>query len=220
MSTRAEPAKERTAAELEKEWWLRLLMVLQSPPDVFLALRDDSDEAAAARQEPMAAVVFLAGISLFLSTATAGRLYDDVEFDPLLIVVEAVFAGTLVGLQNYWLGGGALHLGARRLGGAGSYRRARHLIGLAMMPLVLSLAVVWPVRLAVFGGDLFRTGGSDGGAGGDVFRGIDAAVAAWGLALLLVGVRTVHGWSWPRSLGALAVAAVVLVLAGLAAIFL
>jgi hypothetical protein len=45
--------------------------VLQSPRPVFAALRDDSDEAAEARQDTAGAIVWLAGIALVLSTTVA-----------------------------------------------------------------------------------------------------------------------------------------------------
>lgn len=207
MATRVEPD---SSSPLEKEWWLNTLLVLHSPRVVFSALRDDSDPPAAARQEPMAAIVFLGGISAFLSTSTAAHLFDDFEYDALLVVVESIIAGAIVGLQNYWLGGGALYFGARWLGSRGSYRRARHTVGLAMTPLIVALLLVWPVTLAVYGSDLFRTGGDDTGTGRWIFHGLWLAAVAWGLGLLLVGIRVVHGWSWQRSLGAALAAAVVL----------
>ena len=216
VSSRAEPSASRT---LEREWWLRTLLVLQSPRAVFAALRDDSDEAAAARQEPMTAIVFLAGISIFLSTSTAAHLFDDAQIrgDVLLLAVESIVAGLLVGLQNFCIAGGALYLGARGMGGKASYRQARHVIGLATAPFIVSLVLVWPVRLALYGGDVFRSGGSDDGADGRVFQGIDAAFVAWAVGLVLLGVRTVNRWSWLRSLGALGYAA--LLFAGLALLF-
>jgi hypothetical protein len=51
----------------ERAWWLRTLAVLQAPTPVFAALRDDSQEAAAARQEPVTAIVLLAGIASVLA---------------------------------------------------------------------------------------------------------------------------------------------------------
>ena len=207
MVTRAEPD---SSSSLEREWWLNTLLVLHSPRLVFSALRDDSDAPAAARQEPMAAIVFLGGIAAFLSTSTAAHLFDDFEYDALLVVVESIIAGAIVGLQNYWLGGGALYLGARWLGSPGSYRRARHMVGLAMTPLVLTLLLIWPVTLAVYGSDLFRTGGDDTGTGRWIFHALWLAAVAWGLALLLVAIQVVHRWSWLRSLGAALAAAVVL----------
>jgi hypothetical protein len=187
----------------ERAWWLRLPLVLTAPRQVFAALRDDSDEAAEARQEPLAAVVFLAGIAGVLMTPTAATLLDDADFDGLLVLVWAIVVGAFNGLGGYFVGGGALYLGASFLGSLGSYRRARHLLGLAVVPLLLSLAL-WPVRLALFGGDAFRADGADDGVTGLAFRVVDGALLAWSAGLILVGVRTVHGWSWPRSLAAMA----------------
>jgi Yip1 domain len=202
-------------AQAERDWWLRLVLVLTQPASVFVWVRDDSDEAAAARQEPITAVVFLAGIGIFLSTRTAGRLFDEIEFDWLLVLVEAVVAGLLVGIQNFWILGGAVYLGGRAADSAATYRQARHVTALATTPFVLSLLFVWPVRIAVFGKDAFRSGGSDHGAAEDVFRGSDAAFALWAIVLLVVGVRTLNGWSWPRTFASLAVAGVVFVLIAL-----
>jgi hypothetical protein len=204
MSAKAETRP----AQGEREWWWRLLRVLAAPASVFVWVRDDSDEAAAARQEPITAVVFLSGISIFLSTRTAGRLFDDFEFDWLLVVVEAVVAGLLVGIQNFWILGGAVYLGGKAADSAASYRQARHVTGLALAPFVLALIFVWPVRLAMFGADVFRSGGSDQGAAEAVFRTIDLGLLAWSAALVYLGVRALNGWSWLRSLAGIAVAAV------------
>ena len=203
---------------LEREWWRRLPLVLWRPGEVFRAV-DGTEETAEALSEPMVAVTFLAGIGMFLATATAGTLYDDSEFDWLLVVVEAIFAGALVALQNYWLGGAALLLGQRSLGSMARYRTARHIVGLSTAPFVLALVVVWPLRVAIFGTDLFRTGGSDEGVAGHVLTGIDAVFVVWGLALVLIGVRTIEGWGWVRSLGATAFAAVLFGLLVAAAVF-
>jgi hypothetical protein len=199
-------------AQAQRQWWLRLVRVLTAPTSVFVWVRDDSPEAAAARQEPLTAVVFVSGIAIFLSTRTAGRLFDDIEFDWLLVAVEAVIAGLLVGIQNFWIVGGALFLGGRAADSAASYRQARHVTALATTPFVLALLFVWPVRLAMFGADAFRSGGSDHGAAEAVFRAIDVAFLAWTAVLLLIGVRALNGWTWGRSLAGVAVAATVFTL--------
>ena len=206
MSTHAE----RPAASLEREWWRRAVTVLVDPKETFEALRDDSQEAVDARQEPLTAIVFLAGIGIFLSTRTAGRLYDASYFqaDVVTIFFEALLGGLLLGLENFWLLGGMLYLGERGADSETSYRQARHLVGLSMTPFVVSLVLVWPVRIGLYGTDLFKKGGSDAGAGGEVFRALDACFLVWALVLLLFGVRTVNGWTWARSLAALGLAAV------------
>jgi hypothetical protein len=190
----------------ERDWWLRTLLVLVSPRPVFAALRDDSDDAAAARQEPLAAIVLLAGIGGVLMTTITGQLLDDPEYDALLIAVWATVAGAIYGIAAYFAVGVLVLLGASFLGGLGSYRRARHLLGFAAVPLAASL-LVWPVRLAVYGEDAFRTGGADTGAGNGVFEALELGVLGWSLALLAIGIRTVHGWSWSRALAATAIPA-------------
>jgi hypothetical protein len=185
------------------------LLVLQNPRAVFAALRADSDEAAQARQEPILAVVYLAGIAGVLATPIAGRILDDVEVDGLLVAVWAFLGGGFYAFAAYWLLGAVQYLALRRLGGQGSYRRARHLLGFAVAPLVLSLLFLWPLRLGLYGSDVFRSGGSDDGAGIAVFRTLELGLVAWSLALLLVGVRAVHGWTWARSAAAVALTAAV-----------
>jgi hypothetical protein len=205
--------------QLERGWWRRLPLILVRPGAVFAELRDSSDEQAEALSEPMVAVTILAGTAMFLSTATAGRLFDNPEFDWWLIAVEAFFAGVLVAFQNYWLGGAALLLGLRSLGSMARYRTARHIVGLSTAPFVLALLVVWPLRLAIFGGDLFRTDGSDEGTTGYVLNGVDAFFVLWALLLAIVGVRTVEGWSVVRAICATAFAATLFGLLLAAAIF-
>jgi hypothetical protein len=192
---------------LERGWWRRLPLILVRPEEVFATLRDSSDEQAEALAEPMVAVTILAGTAMFLSTATAGQLFDEPEFDWLLIAVEAFFAGVLVALQNYWLGGAALLLGLRSLGSPSRYGTARQIVGLSTAPFVLALFVVWPLRIAIFGGDLFRSGGSDEGTAGVVLNLVDAVFVGWALVLAIVGVRTVEEWSLARAVGATAFAA-------------
>jgi hypothetical protein len=180
---------------------------------VFAALRDDSRDAADARLEPVLALVWLAGIAGVLATPVARTLLDDDTRDGLVVAVWAFLGGGFYGGLVYWLGGALLHGASHVLGGQGTYRRARHTVAFAAAPAALSLLLVWPVGLAAFGGDLFRAGGSDAGDGGAVFYTVALAFVAWSLAWLVVGVRAVHGWSWPRALAtaALALAPVLLV---------
>jgi hypothetical protein len=174
---------------------------------VFAALRDDSDDAARARQEPVTALVGLAGIAGVLWTPVAGRLLDDPAIDTLLVAVWAFVGGGFYGLASYFAGGALLFLGLRSAGGAGSFRRARHLLAFALAPVALSLLVVWPLRLATFGSDVFRTGGDDAGTGESLFAALELGFVAWSAALLVVGTRTLHGWPWGRTLEGVALAA-------------
>jgi hypothetical protein len=194
----------------ERQWWLRVPAVFLSPRAVFVALRGEEQDEVDARQEPLLLLVYMAGIAGVLGTSTAGRLLDDSEYDSLLIAIWAVLAGGIYGLAGYFIVGGAVYLGARGMGGLGTYRRARHVLGFAGAPLALSLLLVWPLELAVFRSDVFRTGGSDHGTADLVFDALELGFALWSAALLLVGVRAIHGWSWWRSLAALGLVALFL----------
>lgn len=193
----------------EKDWFLQALLVLQSPRRVFAGLRDDSDEVAEVRQDAAGSIVWLAGISAVLATTVASTVRDDASIDGTLFVVWAFLAGGLYGFTLYLVVGKVLHVALRKLGGRGSFRRARHLLAYAVVPLALALVVYWPIRIAVYGTDLFRTGGADGRGAGTAFAWTFYAFGVWALALLVVGVRTVHGWSWSRSLAGVGIAAAI-----------
>jgi hypothetical protein len=170
-------------------------------------LRDESEAAVEARQDPLIAIAGLAGIAGVLGTPVARHLLNDASFSASLIPVWAFLGGAVYAVAVYWLGGGLLHGAARRLGGLGSYQRARQVLALSGAPLALSLLTLWPVRIAIYGQNLFRTGGNDWGPGDRAFGGLFYFALAWCAFLLVVGVRSVHGWSWPRSVATVALAA-------------
>jgi hypothetical protein len=195
----------------DREWWLRVPAVLLSPRAVFTALRNEERDDLDARAEPVLALVLLAGVFAALTSGTARTLYDDPAYDgPLVVALWVVFAAVFIAFASYFLVGGALYLGARGLGSEGTFRRARHVLAFATTPLAVAVLVLWPIELLVFGDDLFRRGGDDDGTAGTVFDVLELAFAVWAAALLVVGVRAVHGWSWPRSLGALGLVALFL----------
>jgi hypothetical protein len=202
VSTDAAPAR-----ALERNWWLRAPAVLVAPRAVFVSLRDDSDEAVEARQEALVAIIGFAGFAGVLGTPVARHLLNDASFSVSLIPVWVFFGGAVYAFAAYWLGGGLLHGAARRFGGLGSYRRARSVLALSAMPLALALFMLWPVRIAVYGQDLFRTGGTDWGPGDRTFGSLLYFAFAWSALLLVIGVRSVHGWSWWRSLATVGLAA-------------
>ena len=186
MSARAE------ASHADERFWLsRAVTVLVSPRDVFGALRDDSDTAARARSEAVLALVLLSGIASVLWTPNYGRLMDDVSMDGLLVAVIAFIAGGIYGTAVYYVGGLLLHWVTRAVGGT-TLRQARHVLAFASAPIALSLFVVWPVRLAVYGEDVFRSGGSDHGAGNTAFVVIELAFVAWAVGLLVFGLRELY----------------------------
>jgi hypothetical protein len=178
--------------------------VLLSPRSVFFALREDDPDDVAARSEPLLLVVWMAGAATVLATPTAAGLLDKPDYDALLLAIWAFVAGGLYGAVGYFFFGFALFFGARLLGSLGDFRRSRQLVGLALVPLALSLLVLLPVRLALYGGDAFREGGPDEGTGETVLLVLQLAFVAWSLGLLAIGVRVVHGWAWLRAVAALA----------------
>jgi hypothetical protein len=194
-------------SRIERSWWLRAPAVLVAPRAVFVSLRDESEAAVEARQEPLMAIAGLAGVAGVLGTPVARHLLNDPSFSVSLIPVWAFLGGMLYAIAIYWLGGALLYGAARRFGGLGSYRRARHVLALSAAPLALALLLLWPARIALYGQDLFRTGGRDWGPGDLTFGGLEYFAFAWSVILLMVGVRSVHGWTWGRSLATVGLAA-------------
>jgi hypothetical protein len=193
-----------------RAWWLRVPAVLLSPRSVFFALREEDDEDVAARAEPLLLVIWLAGIAAVLATPTAADLLDNPDYDSMLLAIWAFVAGGLYGVVGYFGIGLALLFGVRLLGSLGSFRRARQTLGFALVPLAASLLLVLPLRLALYGGDTFRGGGADEGAGERVLLVVQLGFAGWSVVLLVLGVRVVHGWSWLRALAAVVVATALL----------
>jgi hypothetical protein len=201
----------------DRAWWLRVPAVLMSPRPVFFALREDDPDDVVARSEPVLLLVWLAGAASVLASPTAGALLDDPEYDPLVVAIWTFVAGGIYGAVGYFVLGFALHFGATLLGSQGDFRRERQIVAFAAVPLALSFLLLLPLRLAVYGGDTFRAGGADEGAGERVLLAAQLGFAAWSLALLVVGVGVVHGWSLARSLATVAAAAALL--AGIVAVF-
>jgi hypothetical protein len=181
-----------------REWWLRTALVLASPRAVFVALRQDDPDDLSRRSEPVLAIVLLSGIVFVVSTRTAAHLMDDHDYDGLLVAVWTFLAGSLYGGVAYLVLGALLHLPSVFLGSQGTYRRSRHVLAFAAVPVALSLAF-WPVKLALYGSDLFRQGGSDSDGGARVFEVLGLVFLAWSACLLVIGVRAGHGWSWARA---------------------
>jgi hypothetical protein len=146
---------------------------------LFDRLRDDSPDAAADRSELVAGLAFAAGVALALGAGGAELR----ELDALDSLVWVFVTGLAVGFALYWVVGWGLAFVVRRLGGTGSPRRARHVLAFSFAPLVFALAVwlLWPPLLLV--------------------------PAASSLALLLLGLRQVYGWTLARAGGAVVMAA-------------
>lgn len=187
----AAPASYGAPAADERVWLRRAVFVLVRPREVLDGLRDDSDASARARSEAVLALVLLAGIGSVLWTPVAGTLMDvkgPHAEDGLEVAIWAFLGGSVYGAVVFFVGGLVLYALTRIAGGV-TYRQSRHLLAFASAPIALSLFVVWPVRLAVYGEDLFRSGGSDHGPGNAAFVVLELVFAGWSLALLAVGLR-------------------------------
>lgn len=196
-------AEAPTAAKpsLEKQWWLRTLAVFQSPRPVFAALRDESRREMEAREEPVLALILLAGIAGILLVPETGRLLDDPLADDsgAVLAVLIFLTGAIYGIATYWFGGGLLYVGLRGAGSSGSYRRARHVLAFAAAPTILGLVLIWPLRLAIYGTDSFRSGGEDSGTLPFLFDLAAVGFALWSLGLLIYGISVVERWRLLRA---------------------
>ena len=172
----------------ERVWLLRAVLVLARPFEVLEGLRDDSDAAARARSEAVLALVWLSGIAGVLWTPVGGSILNDVTLDWVDVTIWAFLGGGLYGAAVYFAGGLVLYGLTRGVGGL-TFRQARHLLAFASAPFALSLFLVLPLRLAVYGEDVFRGGGADHGAGNTLFVAIELAFVAWSVWLLVVGLR-------------------------------
>lgn len=177
-----------------REWWLRAALVLWEPREVFTAMRSTGPDE---RQEPALALVALAGLFGVLSTPRFAGLLDEPEVDGVALAAFALVAAAAYAFAGYFLLGAALKLAS----GAG-FQLARHVVAYSAAPLALGLLVLWPVRLAAHGGDLFRAGGSDGGVDGTIFALAELGCALWSVGLLVAGARYALGLPWPRAAAA------------------
>jgi hypothetical protein len=147
---------------------------------MFARLRRDSPDEAVERSDLVAGLAFAAGVALAL-----GAGGDELgELDALDSVVWVFVTGLTLGFALYWVAGWALAFVVRRLGGTGGPRRVRHVVAFSFAPLVFALAVwlIWPPLLL--------------------------GLAVWSLALVVVGLREVYGWSVARAGSAVALAVV------------
>lgn len=191
-----------------RRWWRLLPLVLTDPVRVFEALREDDEDDVAARQEPILAIILLAGMAGAILTPTWGTLLDESSIDGVVVAVLTFIGGSAAGAVVYVLLGLALLVGIRGAGSLEPARLARQVAGFSALPIALSLPVTLPVALIAFGGDFFRSGGSDDGVGHAVVVGIGLASVAWSIVLLAVGLRITLKLPWRGVAIALSLAAV------------
>ena len=161
-------------------WWRRAVLVLRRPREVFAALRDDSHASAAERQDAVTALAFVGGVAAALATAR-GAL-DGLGVPEQLVWIFVT--GLAYGFVGYWLVGWSLAFVVPRLGGGGTRRRTRHVFAFALAPFVFAL-LAWLI-----------------------FDPLLIPLAAWSVALLVLGLRVVYRWSYPRAGAAVGLATV------------
>jgi len=169
-----------------RDWWLRALLVLQKPRPVFVALRDNDAESLGDRSEPVLAIVGLAGMATVLSSTTAGHLIDDGSYDGLLVAVWAFIAVGIYGAVAYFALGGCSTAASRRSarkGRTGAHdtcsrsRRCRS----------RSRSCSGPVKLALYGEDVFRSGGTTAVPVRTPSHPCSASSSSGSVALLVIG---------------------------------
>jgi len=126
------------------------------------------------RTDVVAGLAFAAGLAAAL--AVGGHELRDLDLLDSLVWVFV--SGVSLGFALSWIVGWGLDFVVRRLGAAGERRLARHVLAFSFLPLAFAVVVwlVWPPLLLL--------------------------LAVWSLALLLIGLRDVYGWSWARALSA------------------
>ena len=198
----------QSSGSLERDWWLRLGLVFQSPRAVFAWLRDDTDAAAHARQEPVLLVGFLAGLAGVLSSNGIGHALDDFGLDGVDLAVTSSSPRSSTGssASSRWArsstSGSSSPAGSARTGAPATCSRSP-----ARRSRSRSRSGRFGSRST--GRTTSARAAADSGTGGSVFEGIEVAVVVWCLALLVLGIRTVNGWTWKRALAATAVPALV-----------
>src|SRR5687767_15234425 len=132
----------------EKRWWLRTLAIFQAPRPVFAALRDESQAEVEAREEPVLALIVLAGIAGILLAPETGRWLDQGLVDQSLAVLAVLvfLAGAIYGIATYWFAGAFLYVGLRGAGSQAGYRRARPLRPFSGAPTGGGRPIRWPRR--------------------------------------------------------------------------
>jgi hypothetical protein len=197
-------ARARRAQDRVGLWWRRVPRTLWAPREVFAALRASDEDDEAARQEPILAVVLLAGITAVL--LMGGTLVDDPTVDGLVAAAVTFIAGGLYGAAGYFVLGIGVWIGVRGSGGEASFRLARHVVAFSAVPVAAAFFVVAPVVALGYGVAFFR--GTAATSATWVVLGAGAPFLAWAAALLVTGLRVTYRLAWLGVATALALGAV------------
>jgi Yip1-like protein len=185
-------------------WWRHVPRVLWRPREVFVALRETDEDDQTARQEPILAIVLLAGIAAVLMMG--GTIVSDPSVDGLVVGAVTFISGALYGAAAYVVLGIGVLLGVRGAEGEGTFRDARHLVAFSLAPLAASVIVLIPVIAVAYGSAYF--GDETPGSSTRVVLAIGLPFVAWSAVLLGLGLRVTYQLSWRGVVAALALAGV------------
>ena len=179
LAGRARPYDAGTRRDWCADWWLRTLLVLQSPRAVFVALRDD---IAGALRPTARSRCCSSCSSPGIALSPSARARSTTTTTGCCSPVWVFLAGGLTASPRYWFFGAVLYVAGRALG-------SRRLV-----PPVAARAGVRERAAARCPLVLRRPTGGAARSPGSCF-----AFVAWSALLLVVGVRAVHGWTWARA---------------------
>jgi hypothetical protein len=165
-------------------WWRRVPRMLWRPREVLVALRETDEDDEAARQEPILAVVLLAGMTAVL--LMGGTLVDDRTVDGLVAASVTFIAGALYGAAGYFVLGLGVLIGVRGANGQSAFRQARHLVAYSAVPIAASFFLVAPAIGLLYGVDYFR--GMAPSSSGRVVAALGLPFVAWSAGLLVAGL--------------------------------
>jgi len=139
----------------------------------------------------------LLGIAIVYSVIwfkTLGARFADFA----VLVGAGILLGPFAGLLFTFLFSLVVHRVGRLLGGTGSYRNVRAAMVYALVPIVYSLVLVFPIEIAIFGPYFFSDNPPPlviNPVAYIVLLGFDGAAIVWSLVLLIEGTVVVNGFS-------------------------
>jgi hypothetical protein len=187
-------ARAREGAGLGRLWWRRTASVLWAPRAVFEALRETDEDDQAARQEPILAIVLLAGMSAVLMMGSS--VAPDQSVDGLVVAVLTFLAGGVYGAAAYLLLGVAISLGLRGAGtgGPGSARLGRHVVAFASVPIALAFPLLGLGVALAYGAEYARGEAPDSSTW--VVLGLSLPFVAWSAGLAVLGLQVTFRLAW------------------------
>lgn len=146
-------------------------------------------------------LLVLGGIARAIDRASQQNSGD--KFSTVSLLLLAVTVGGLTGWITYYVYGWGMSATGRWLGGRASSEAFRTVLAWALVPTVVSLALVIP-QAVIFGDDLFRSEPVDTSAFAEnarlAFGIVEFGLAIWALVILVSGVRLLQGFSIGRAL--------------------